>query len=174
VVTWRAKANDDITELGEIVMTDHGNNGSTRFPTPGHGAGPTRASCVLLAEDDEEMRALLAMTLRKFGYQVIECTDGLQLMKHLALLLEARACSPIDLIVSDVRLPWADGMELLGCTSDYAERPPFVLITAFPSEAVRAEAVRLGAAFMLSKPFDMNYFLEMVRTVIPPQGRWPP
>jgi DNA-binding response OmpR family regulator len=65
-------------------------------------------------------------------------------------------------------------MELLGCTSDYAERPPFVLITAFPSEAVRAEAVRLGAAFMLSKPFDMNYFLEMVRTVIPPQGRWPP
>lgn len=130
-----------------------------------------RASCVLVAEDEEEMRALLARTLRESGYHVIECADGLDLMEHLASLLGERACRRIDLIVSDIRMPWVTGLEVLRCTHDYVGYPPFVLITAFPDAETRTRAKQLGAAMMLSKPFEMDYFLDVVRTIVPPESR---
>lgn len=131
-----------------------------------------RASCVLIAEDDDEMRALLAHTLRQSGYSVIECADGLDLMEHLSSLLGERVSQHIDLIVSDVRMPWVNGLEVLRCTNDYLGYPPFVVITAFPDEETRAQAKALGAALMLSKPFEMDYFLEVIRTIVPPERRW--
>ncbi len=147
------------------------NNEVNRLSTGQHG-DPKRGSCVLIAEDDEEMRALLAHTLREPGYSVIECADGLELMEYLASLVGERMCQHIDLIVSDVRMPWVTGLEVLRCTHDYVGYPPFVLITAFPDEETRAQAKRLGAALMLSKPFEMDYFLELVRTIVPPERPW--
>lgn len=128
-------------------------------------------ACVLVAEDDEAMRSLLSQTLRAHGYAVIECADGLELIECVASLLGDRVCRRLDLIVSDVRMPWVTGLEVLRCTRDYVGYPPFVLITAFPSEETRLQAKRLGAVFVLSKPFEMDYFLEVVRTIVPPNGR---
>ena len=151
-------------------MSDDTNNEADRLSAGQH-IDPKRTSCVLIAEDEEEMRALLAHTLRQFGYSVIECVDGLELMEYLASLVGERVCEHIDLIVSDVRMPWVTGLEVLRGTHEYLGYPPFVLITAFPDEETRAQAKRLGAALMLSKPFEMDYFLEVVRTIVPPESR---
>jgi len=115
------------------------------------------------------MRTLLARTLRVAGYSVIECSDGLDLMEHLSSLLGEKTCQHLDVIVSDVRMPWVTGLEVLRCTHDYVGYPPFVVITAFPDEETEVQANELGAAMMLSKPFEMDYFLEVIRTIVPPQ-----
>ena len=128
--------------------------------------------CVLIADDDDGMRSLLSDTLKHSGYRVIECSDGLDLMEHLSSMLEDRSSLDVDLIVSDVRMPWVTGLEVLRCTRDCVGYPPFLLITAFPDEDTHAEAQRLGAALMLSKPFEMDYFLEVVRTLAPPESHW--
>lgn len=157
-------------DLGSLVMSDKMNNEADQLPAGQH-VERMRASCVLIAEDEEEMRALLAHTLRQSGYSVIECADGLELMEYLASLIGERVCQHIDLIVSDVRMPWITGLEVLRCSHEYVGYPPFVLITAFPDEETHAQAKRLGAALMLSKPFEMDYFLEVVRTIVPPGSR---
>jgi len=64
---------------------------------------------VLLAEYDEEMRALLARTLRRDGYEVTECSDGVALADHLGSFVLADASEDVDLIVSDIRMPGVSG-----------------------------------------------------------------
>jgi CheY-like chemotaxis protein len=153
-------------------MSENMDNQANRFAA-GQQSTPKQAPCVLIAEDDEEMRALLGRTLQESGYGVIECADGLELMEYLTSLLGEPVRQHIDLIVSDVRMPWVTGLEVLQGTHEYVGYPPFVLITAFPDEETRAHAKRLGAALMLSKPFEMDYFLEVVRTIVPRESRRP-
>jgi CheY-like chemotaxis protein len=131
--------------------------------------GVNELARVLIAEDDEELRVLLSGALRRGGYQVIECADGLELMEHVTSLVGDRVCQHVDLIISDVRMPWVTGLEALRCTQDYIGYPPFVLITAFADEETRAKAMQLGAASMLSKPFELDYFVEVVRAFTPPR-----
>ena len=153
-------------------MNDNTKQELDRCAAP-EGGCTTRAASVLIAEDDGEMRALLAHTLRHSGYSVIECADGLELMEYLASFLDRSMCQHLDLVVSDVRMPWVTGLEVLRCTHDYVGYPPFVLVTAFPDEETRAQAMQLGAALMLSKPFEMDYFLEIVRAIVPPKRSAP-
>ena len=150
-------------------MNDNPNSAADRN-SAGQAVEPRQAPCVLIAEDENEMRALLAHTLRQSGYGVIECADGLELMEYLASLVGECVGQHVDLIVSDVRMPWVSGLEVLRGTHEYVGYPPFVLITAFPDEETRAQAKQLGAALMLSKPFEMDYFLEAVRTIVPPES----
>jgi two-component system cell cycle response regulator CpdR len=159
-------------DLGDLAVRDNINNGTGLFSSGSNGNNHKRVPCALLAEDDDEMRTLLARTLQRSGYRVIQCTDGLALMEHLAPFLPGLSRQRIDVIVADFRMPWVDGLEVLKCTRQHVGRPPFVLITAFPSEMLRAEAIGLGAAFVLSKPFEMEYFVDMVRTVVPPESHW--
>ena len=69
---------------------------------------------ILLAEDDKEMRSLLALMLRKEGYQVCECMDGLSLLDMLSsFFLPDEEHENFDLIISDIRMPGVTGMEIL-------------------------------------------------------------
>ena len=86
---------------------------------------------MLLAEDDEEMRALVSDVLRRAGFQVEEVSDGRQMWIR---TIQAR---PYDLIVSDVRLPVVDGLTVLEDVHDRAPRTPLILMTAFGDEDVR-------------------------------------
>ncbi len=103
----------------------------------------------LVAEDDAEMRALVADSLRRVGFQVDEAGDGRQMW------VRTIQGKPYDLVVSDLRLPVVDGLTVL---EDLRDRDPvtrLVLMTAFGDDAARARAERLGATF-LDKPFRMS------------------
>ena len=123
---------------------------------------------VLLAEDDFEMRALLSMALRKSGYTVVECSDGIGMLTHLAafLLPDEFANAPVDLIISDIRMPGVTGMEVLEGKPEKRGFPPMILITAFGDEETHALAERFGAAAMFDKPFDVDVLLEKVKDVL--------
>jgi len=118
---------------------------------------------ILLAEDDDDMRRMLVSALRKDAYEVIEARDGAELARLLAAeSVRSVEGPPIDLVISDLRMPGRSGLEVLGRMrrSDWAT--PFILTTAFGDSETHAEARRLGAAAVFDKPFD----LDDLRTVV--------
>ncbi len=122
-------------------------------------------SRILLAEDDYEMRKLLAWSLRNQGYSVIECADGTCILRKLGFGEDKHEQS--DLIVSDIRMPGVTGLEVLEANRVFDELPPIILITAFPDKKTVAEAEKLGAAAILAKPFDIDELLSHVHRLLP-------
>jgi DNA-binding response OmpR family regulator len=124
---------------------------------------------IVLAEDDEEMRSLLCQCLGNAGYEVVALSDGLELMECLASYLAPGGRVDIDLIISDIRMPWVNGLEVLSAIRRYVGYPRVILITAFGSNEVHNQAHRLGAAAVMDKPFDVEKLLAEVRAIIPGQ-----
>jgi len=85
---------------------------------------------VLLAEDDEANRWLLAQALMQAGFQVASCRDGLELLDKLAKSLGPGGLCLYDLIVSDIRMPKLTGLEALSRLPHNDGFPPMILITA--------------------------------------------
>jgi DNA-binding response OmpR family regulator len=112
---------------------------------------------ILLAEDDDELRALVAALLRKDGHQVIEARNGKDLMGDLACAYLLGPGSPDEvLVVTDLRLPLADGFTVIRAFRAQGKYPHFILMTAFGDRDSHAEAARLGALAVLDKPFDFD------------------
>jgi DNA-binding response OmpR family regulator len=103
----------------------------------------------LVAEDDEEMRALVASVLRSEDFEVDEVGDGRGMWR------QTLSSPAYDLIVSDLRLPIVDGLTVLEDLRARLSRTPMLLMTAFGDAATRARAKVLGAEF-LDKPFEMS------------------
>jgi DNA-binding response OmpR family regulator len=123
--------------------------------------------CILLAEDDEEMRRLLALMLRKEGYQVTECPDGISLLDQLSsLFLHEENQRNFNLIISDIRMPGVTGMEILMGASEDKNFPPMILMTAFGDKETHIQAERLGVAALFDKPFDIDDMLNKVREIL--------
>ena len=122
-----------------------------------------------MAEDDREMRTLLSLSLRKAGYEVVECQDGVTLLTHLAayLLPVKYGRENFDLIISDIRMPGVTGMEVLEGRPETAAFPPMILITAFGDDETHRSAEKHGVAAMFDKPFDVDELLEKVRDILP-------
>ena len=116
------------------------------------------------------MRKLLSWSLERKGYKVIECPDGTTLMRKLGLLGPRNHVQTHDLIISDIRMPGATGLQVLECAREFDDFPPMILITAFPDSASREQAMRLGAVAMLAKPFDIEEMIDRVRETIPPES----
>ena len=124
---------------------------------------------ILLAEDDKEMRSLLALMLRKEGYQVCECMDGLSLLDMLSsFFLPDEEHENFDLIISDIRMPGVTGMEILMGANELDDFPPIILITAFGDKETHVQAERLGAVALFDKPFDIDEMLKKVRATLLP------
>jgi DNA-binding response OmpR family regulator len=117
----------------------------------------SRPARVLLAEDDAEMRALIAEALRSDGHEVVEVSDGWQLLQSLATRsLPSDDDAGIDLLISDIRMPGKNGLDVLAGMR-WADWPmPVILITAFGDAKTHAEARRLGAAAVFDKPFELD------------------
>lgn len=123
---------------------------------------------ILLAEDDKEMRALLTHALRRAGYFVTECSNGMELLDHLgSYILPGEEHEQVDLVISDIRMPGLTGLEILEGVSKHENFPPFFLITAFGDAEAHAQAERFGARAMFDKPFDVDDLLAKVRRVVP-------
>jgi two-component system response regulator (stage 0 sporulation protein F) len=129
---------------------------------------PAKPNHIFLAEDDKEMRAMLAFALRKDGYEVTECSNGVDLFTHLEpfFLAERIEQKDVAMIISDIRMPGFTGMEVLESASKMDGFPPVVLITAFGDEKTHALAGELGAAAVFDKPFDMDDLLTKVRELL--------
>jgi DNA-binding response OmpR family regulator len=123
-----------------------------------HGGGPL----VLLAEDDDEMRGLIAARLVDEGMQVVEVEDGFELRDYLSLCRPGGDLREPDIVVADVRMPGESGPDALLHTYHH---PPVVLISSVVDDEVRAYAERIGVEAVFQKPFAMRDLVGVIRRV---------
>jgi DNA-binding NtrC family response regulator len=134
-----------------------------------HAAQPERtrsAPLLVLAEDDDEFRTLLARTLRREGYNVAELNNGTQLLRTLVADNLRGPASEISLVISDIRMPGVSGLEALAGLDSAAWPIPVVLMTGFGDRETHAAARKLGAAAVIDKPFDLDELLALVTKLL--------
>ena len=130
---------------------------------------------VFLAEDDAQMRRLIAESLRRDGHFVIEAQDGPALLSDLGHVFWGEGGDPDDsLIISDGRMPGRGGLAILHGIRKLPWCPPFILITAFADDATREEARRLGVYRLFDKPFDLDELRQTVKQLARARGALPP
>jgi DNA-binding response OmpR family regulator len=130
-------------------------------PSPPIELGSHRKLRVVLAEDDPEMRRIVAEGLRRDGHQVAELEHGGQVLQILALQPSGVHPDVADILVTDVRMPCVDGLMLVRALRALGWSRPAVMMTAFGDEKTHAEAADLGA-LILDKPFQLHDLRQLV------------
>lgn len=114
---------------------------------------------LLLADDDAEMRAWIRDVLRGFDLDIVEAQSGVEVMGILA------HAGPFHLVVSDVRMPPPSGLHIIMMARTAGLLTPFVIITAFPDDALRDSIGRVDDAWLLEKPFRARDLCAIVSAV---------
>ena len=121
---------------------------------------PVRTLSLIVAEDDPFLREWLITVLQGLEAEVLPAANG----RELALLL-ARV-KPIDLVITDIRMPGPSGLDVLTAARAEGSAVPFLLITGYGGPDVLAAAAELGAT-VLGKPFSARDLLARVRELCP-------
>lgn len=116
-------------------------------------------SRILIAEDDADLRTLVATALRRDGYEVIEAFDGAQ-------ALELAGSNPVALAVLDINMPRVDGVEVAERLRAGEEGPPVIFITAHTRRASLDRALETGPVGCIAKPFELEQLREQVRRAL--------
>ena len=105
---------------------------------------------ILVVDDDQSSRDLLARILTAAGHSVTALSDG----REAVAALESGDAP--DLVVSDIRMAEVDGLQVIDAYRERAPDTPVILVTAFGNIDGAVEAIRRGAADYLSKPYDVD------------------
>jgi len=114
---------------------------------------------ILLVEDKEGLRDVLRRTLEKEGYSVLPCSDGKQALSRLQR-------EKFFLVLSDLKLPGADGLEVLRAARRAEPTLPVILMTAFGTVADAVLAMKDGAYDFLEKPVDPDHLLALLQRAL--------
>jgi excisionase family DNA binding protein len=125
--------------------------GQAVVPTPRPAAGNSRPR-VLVVDDEASIRDLLAKTLALAEYEVDVAPDG-------RAALERMRMYPYDLLIADLKMPGMDGLTVIREAKRYKADLPVIIITGFSTENSAIEAVNLGVAGYLTKPFRVPQVL---------------
>ena len=132
---------------------DHAVRRAETPPPSGDAEGPA----VLVVDDEVNMRHMLAALLSKNGYGVTLAADGASALKVL------EGGRDFDYILSDVRMPGMDGLELLERVTERGSRATVIVMTAYGTADLAIEAMKKGAYDYISKPFKLDEVLLVLR-----------
>ncbi len=113
---------------------------------------------LLVAEDEPHIRRVLTTLLENAGFQVDVAEDGVEALRKL------RGGAPYDLVVTDLMMPGASGLDVLEALREMPTRCtlPVVILTAKGQDADRSRAFALGASDFLTKPFSPKKLLALL------------
>jgi two-component system response regulator HydG len=111
-----------------------------------------RGARVLLAEDNEALRRGMVLALGEAGHRVDEAADGRRAVE----LLGDASVEPYDVVLTDLRLPGADGLAVLRAARARDPRTAVIVMTAFGTVEVAVDAMRLGAFDFVQKPVGLD------------------
>jgi two-component system, NtrC family, response regulator PilR len=104
---------------------------------------------VLVVDDEQSMRELLAIMLRQAGYDVAVADGGEEAVERLK-------AESFDLVVTDLRMRKVDGLAVLKAAKEFSPRTVVLVVTAFASTETAVEAMKLGAYDYVTKPFKID------------------
>ena len=114
---------------------------------------------LLLVEDDQNAREGMKVALEEEGYEVIDkekAEDALEVLKK----------KNVDLVITDLRLPGMDGVELLRKAQGVSPSTLVIIITAYATVENAVEAMKEGAYDYVTKPINLDRFLLLVKRAI--------
>ena len=114
---------------------------------------------ILIVDDEESMRDGCRQVLAPEGFVLKEASSGVE-------ALEAIRRESFDLVVLDLKMPRVDGLEILRCMREESPATAAVVITGYPSVESAVEAMKLGAADFLPKPFTPDVLRLTVRRTL--------
>ena len=112
---------------------------------------------IMVVEDEEPIRNLIAINLEMVGYEVIPCGDGMEMKERLKTEVP-------DLILLDVMLPGIDGFSLIQMID--VEKIPVIFLTAKESVVDRVKGLRLGADDYIVKPFEAIELIARIEATL--------
>ena len=118
---------------------------------------------ILLVDDEEGYRELIARVLTKAGYEVLQAADGLEALS----LLEN---SKVDLVISDILMPALNGYALVARLRAKWPKMPVILTTGFLSQE-SAKSMMNGSVDFIPKPIIAETLLEMIQRRTPPPAQ---
>lgn len=118
----------------------------------------TRTEKILVVDDEEHIIELVELYLRKEGYRVVSAQDG-------DAAIEKFSVEKPDLLVLDIMLPGADGLDVLRQVRK-TSRVPVIMLTARESEVDKVVGLELGADDYLTKPFSARELVARVKAVL--------
>jgi DNA-binding NtrC family response regulator len=117
---------------------------------------------ILVVEDKESMAAMLKETLEAEGYRVIPARDAAKGIKYLK---DGR----IDLVLTDLKLPDKNGIDVLKASKEENHLTPVIVMTAFGSVEAAVSAMKEGAFDFITKPFDTDHLIILIKRALETQ-----
>ena len=120
-------------------------------------------SNILIVDDEQSYRQLLSLVFEGDGHTIRTATNGRE-------ALDLLQSEPADVVISDVRMPDMDGIEMLSSVRETQPDLGVVLMTAFASVETAREAFKLGADDFIQKPFDVEELKLIVKKTLEKQA----
>lgn len=115
-------------------------------------------SKILIVDDSRTSRRIMRTLLTENGYEVVEAENGeIGVQKY-------KEETP-DMVTMDITMPVMDGLEALKAIREYDSSAKIVMVTAAGQESKVMEAVKLGAAEFITKPFEKEKIIDTVKKV---------
>jgi two-component system response regulator PilR (NtrC family) len=114
---------------------------------------------ILVVDDEKSMRDFLSIMLKKEGYEVSTAENGED-------ALRAVQAEIFDLVITDVKMPRMDGLEVLKMVKDVSPETVVLMITAFATTETAVEAMKLGAYDYITKPFKVEEIKLVIRKAL--------
>jgi DNA-binding NtrC family response regulator len=112
---------------------------------------------VLIVEDEEKLRRVVQLQLQSAGFDVDQAGSAEDAL---------RSADRADLVITDLKLPGMDGLQLISSLRSQNSRTPVIVITAFGSVETAVEAMKSGAADFVTKPFSLDHLLTVVQKAL--------
>jgi excisionase family DNA binding protein len=146
---WRFRKRDIDAWLDSQRARGAGRPVPVPVPRPPEGAARPR---ILVVDDEASIRDLLAKTLALAEYDVDVAPDGRSALDRMRVYA-------YDLLIADLKMPGMDGLAVIREAKRYKSDLPVIIITGFSTESSAIEAVNLGVAGYLTKPFRVPQVL---------------
>ena len=147
---WRFRKRDIDAWLDS--QRPRGGGARPAAPPPARPATGSARPRVLVVDDEASIRDLLAKTLALAEYDVDVAPDGRSALERMRMY-------PYDLLIADLKMPGMDGLAVIREAKRYKADLPVIIITGFSTESSAIEAVNIGVAGYLTKPFRVPQVL---------------
>lgn len=126
---------------------------------------------ILIADDESSLRKVLSASLRREGHDVVTAQDGVEAWEILQASESPDNGDPVQLVITDVRMPRLDGLALLEKIQERFPDLPVVMLTAHGTVDMAVGALKKGAMDFISKPYDRDELHAVVRKALGQQEK---
>jgi len=119
---------------------------------------------ILVGDDDPDTLELIELAVQGPGVELYMAIDGMELLELIA------ECGPFDLIVTDINMPWIEGLQVLASIREAGLETPVLVVSGLDRPDLSATIARMGNATLLRKPFEIA---DLRRAITALLGRAP-